>query len=52
MSELVLCETRGAVAVLTLNRPAKLNALNYALIDRLKELLDAIERRTPRYQAR
>ena len=43
MSELVLCETRGAVALLTLNRPEKLNALNYALVDRLKERLDAIE---------
>jgi enoyl-CoA hydratase/carnithine racemase len=31
------------VALLTLNRPAKLNALNYALIDRLMALLDAIE---------
>jgi enoyl-CoA hydratase/carnithine racemase len=30
--------------VLTLNRPNKLNALNYALIDRLMERLDAIER--------
>jgi enoyl-CoA hydratase len=43
MSELILCETRGAVAVLTLNRPEKLNALNYALVDRLKERLDTIE---------
>jgi enoyl-CoA hydratase/carnithine racemase len=43
MSDLVLSETRGAVALLTLNRPAKLNALNYALIDRLMTLLDRIE---------
>jgi hypothetical protein len=43
MSELVLCETRNSVAILTLNRPEKLNALNYALVDRLKERLDAIE---------
>ena len=43
MSELVLCEIRNAVAILTLNRPEKLNALNYALVDRIKERLDAIE---------
>lgn len=43
MSELVLCEIRGAVAILTLNRPEKLNALSYALVDRIKERLDAIE---------
>jgi len=43
MSELVLCETRNAVAILTLNRPEKLNALNYALVDRLKQRLDTIE---------
>src|SRR5271168_365129 len=44
MSELVLCESHNAVAILTLNCPEKLNALNYALVDRLKEPLDAIER--------
>ncbi len=43
MSDLVLTETRGATAILTLNRPEKLNALNYALIDRLVQLLDKIE---------
>jgi enoyl-CoA hydratase len=44
MSDTVLCDIRERVALLTLNRPAKLNALNYELIDRLMELLDAIER--------
>ena len=43
MSDLVLHETRGAVALLTLNRPEKLNALSYALVDRVIEILDSIE---------
>jgi enoyl-CoA hydratase/carnithine racemase len=41
--DLVLSETRGAVALLTLNRPNKLNALSYALIDQLMAMLDRIE---------
>lgn len=43
MSDTVLCDVRAHVALLTLNRPAKLNALNYELIDRLMELLDRLE---------
>src|SRR3954447_12118764 len=43
MNDLVLKERRGAIVILTLNRPEKLNALNYQLIDRLLQLLDLIE---------
>ncbi|QKC97536.1 crotonase/enoyl-CoA hydratase family protein [Mesorhizobium sp. NZP2298] len=43
MADLVLNETRDGVCVLTINRPEKLNALNYALIDRLLAILDTIE---------
>ncbi|ESZ61392.1 crotonase/enoyl-CoA hydratase family protein [Mesorhizobium sp. C120A] len=43
MTELVLTEARNGIAILTLNRPEKLNALSYALIDRLLVLLDAAE---------
>jgi len=42
-SDVVLVETLGPVALLTLNRPEKLNALDYALIDRLMAVLDALE---------
>lgn len=43
MSDLVLMEVRKSIAVLTLNRPDQLNALSYALVDRLMDLLNAIE---------
>jgi enoyl-CoA hydratase len=40
----VRLEHREPVALITLNRPEKLNALDYALIDRLMEILDTVER--------
>lgn len=43
MQNSVLIEIRNRVALLTLNRPEKLNALNYQTNDRLLELLDKIE---------
>ncbi len=43
MTDLILTETHGAVTLLTFNRPEKLNALSYALIDRLMHILELIE---------
>lgn len=43
MTELVTMQVDRQIAVLTLNRPERLNALSYALIDRLMALLDEIE---------
>lgn len=44
MSDLIIQRREGAIALLTFNRPEKLNALNYALNDQLLTLLDGIER--------
>ena len=43
MSDLVLVERSDGIATLILNRPDKLNAINYAMADRVLELLDTIE---------
>jgi len=42
-SETVLYERRGAVAVLTLNRPDKLNAITHSMIAEIHHALDAAE---------
>jgi len=43
MSDPVLCDVANGIATLTLNRPARLNAINYALADALLALLDRLE---------
>jgi enoyl-CoA hydratase/carnithine racemase len=43
MSDPILLETSDNMALVTLNRPDRLNALNYALIDRLMAVLDEVE---------
>lgn len=43
MNDIVLSSVAGPVAVLTLNRPHRLNAIDFATIDRLHALLDGIE---------
>jgi len=44
MTDLVLRENRDGAAILTLNRPEKLNALSKDMIERLEEHVDAIAR--------
>jgi enoyl-CoA hydratase len=46
MSDLVLRENKAGAAILTLNRPEKLNALSKDMIEALEEHVDAIERET------
>jgi enoyl-CoA hydratase/carnithine racemase len=41
--DILLQESNDGIALLTLHRPQKLNALNYALIDALSSALDAAE---------
>jgi enoyl-CoA hydratase/carnithine racemase len=43
MSNIVLAEAFGPVTLITLNRPEKLNALNYDLIDQLMAVLGRFE---------
>jgi enoyl-CoA hydratase len=46
MNDLVLREDKDGTAILTLNRPEKLNALSKDMIERLEEHVDAIARET------
>lgn len=42
MSEIIVVETNERVALVTLNRPEKLNALNRTLLDELREILQGL----------
>lgn len=42
-TELVQCERRGAIAIVTLNRPEKLNSLTPPMLERLAELTGQID---------
>lgn len=46
--EFINYEAEGAVAVLTINRPKALNALNSAVLDEINEAIDAIDLNTIR----
>lgn len=41
--ETIILETRGAVGVITLNRPERLNAINKRMLEELNAALDALE---------
>lgn len=43
MSDVVLCTIEARIATVTLNRPHKLNAINYAMADALMAALDRLE---------
>jgi enoyl-CoA hydratase len=43
MTELTPCNIAGGIATITLSRPGKLNAINYALIDARMVVLDRLE---------
>lgn len=44
MSEVVLCSISDGIAVFTLNRPEKLNAISFEVVETLLTLLDSVER--------
>lgn len=46
--EFINYEVEGAVAVLTINRPKALNALNSAVLDEINATLDGIDLNTVR----